>query len=64
MSDGVRGVRLDTLEDLGAMGQAMHPYPTVAESYRKAADQWRRGKLTRWCVEDWGWGFSVPALTV
>jgi pyruvate/2-oxoglutarate dehydrogenase complex dihydrolipoamide dehydrogenase (E3) component len=31
---------------LGAMGKAMHPYPTVAESYRKAADQWRRGKLT------------------
>lgn len=31
---------------MGAMGKAMHPYPTVAESYRKAADQWRRGKLT------------------
>lgn len=31
---------------LGALGKAMHPYPTVAESYRKAADQWRRGKLT------------------
>ncbi|MFN2316605.1 MAG: mercuric reductase [Gemmatimonadales bacterium] len=31
---------------LGGMGKAMHPYPTIAESYRKAADQWRRGKLT------------------
>lgn len=31
---------------LGAVGRAMHPYPTVAEAYRKAADQWRRKKLT------------------
>ncbi|MBM4186732.1 MAG: mercuric reductase [Gemmatimonadetes bacterium] len=31
---------------LGAVGQAIHPYPSQAEVYRKAADQWRRGKLT------------------
>ena len=31
---------------LGAIGRAMHPYPTQAEAFRKAADQWRRGKLT------------------
>lgn len=31
---------------LGAIGRAMHPYPTQAEAYRKAADQWRRTKLT------------------
>jgi pyruvate/2-oxoglutarate dehydrogenase complex dihydrolipoamide dehydrogenase (E3) component len=31
---------------LSAMGRTIHPYPTVAEAYRKAADQWRRGKLT------------------
>ena len=31
---------------LGAVGRAMHPYPTQGEVYRKAADQWRRGKLT------------------
>lgn len=31
---------------LSAMGRTIHPYPTVAEAYRKAADQWRRKKLT------------------
>ncbi len=32
--------------DLGGIGATIHPYPTLAEAYRKAADQWRRGKLT------------------
>ncbi|MDZ4863534.1 MAG: mercuric reductase [Gemmatimonadota bacterium] len=31
---------------LSAFGRTIHPYPTVAEAYRKAADQWRRRKLT------------------
>ena len=31
---------------LGAIGKTIHPYPTQAEAFRKAADQWRRGKLT------------------
>ncbi len=31
---------------LGAIGRTMHPYPTQAEVLRKAADQWRRRKLT------------------
>ncbi|MBA3760535.1 MAG: mercuric reductase [Gemmatimonadales bacterium] len=31
---------------LSAMGRTIHPYPTIAEAYRKAADQWRRTKLT------------------
>ncbi|MGZ8378868.1 MAG: mercuric reductase [Gemmatirosa sp.] len=31
---------------LSAMGRTIHPYPTQAEAFRKAADQWRRGKLT------------------
>ena len=31
---------------LGAVGRAIHPYPTRAEAFRKAADTWRRGKLT------------------
>lgn len=31
---------------LSAIGRAIHPYPTTAEAYRKAADQWRRGKLS------------------
>ncbi len=31
---------------LSAMGRTIHPYPTIAEAYRKAADQWRKKKLT------------------
>ena len=31
---------------LGGIGRTMHPYPTQAEVFRKAADTWRRGKLT------------------
>lgn len=31
---------------LGALGRTIHPYPTRVEAYRKAADQWRRDKLT------------------
>ena len=31
---------------LSAMGRTIHPYPTVAEAYRKAADLRRREKLT------------------
>ncbi len=31
---------------LSAIGRTIHPYPTQAEVFRKAADRWRRGKLT------------------
>lgn len=31
---------------LSRIGQTVHPYPTQAEVFRKAADQWRRRKLT------------------
>jgi pyruvate/2-oxoglutarate dehydrogenase complex dihydrolipoamide dehydrogenase (E3) component len=31
---------------LGGIGAAIHPYPTQAEVFRRAADIWRRGKLT------------------
>ena len=31
---------------LGAFGSTMHPYPTQGEMLRKAADAWRRRKLT------------------
>ncbi len=42
--------------DLGGIGETIHPYPTLAEAYRKAADQWRRRKLTpfvRWVLGLW-----------
>nr|MBA2626712.1 FAD-dependent oxidoreductase [Gemmatimonadales bacterium] len=31
---------------LATIGKTIHPYPTQAEAFRKAADRWRRGKLT------------------
>jgi len=31
---------------LGGIGRTIHPYPTQAEVFRRAADLWRRGKLT------------------
>lgn len=31
---------------LGRLGETIYPYPTTAEALRKAADAWRRGKLT------------------
>ncbi len=31
---------------LSAIGRTIHPYPTQAEVFRKAADAWRRRKLT------------------
>ena len=31
---------------LSAIGRTMHPYPTQSEALRKAADAWRRRKLT------------------
>jgi pyruvate/2-oxoglutarate dehydrogenase complex dihydrolipoamide dehydrogenase (E3) component len=31
---------------LSKLGRTIHPYPTRAEAYRKAADVWRRGRLT------------------
>ncbi|MBA3659570.1 MAG: mercuric reductase [Gemmatimonadales bacterium] len=31
---------------LGKVGATIHPYPTQAEVFRKAADAWRRGRLT------------------
>jgi pyruvate/2-oxoglutarate dehydrogenase complex dihydrolipoamide dehydrogenase (E3) component len=31
---------------LGKIASTIHPYPTQSEVFRKAANQWRRGKLT------------------
>jgi hypothetical protein len=31
---------------LGGIGKTIHPYPTQAEVFRKAADAWRRQRLT------------------
>lgn len=44
---------------LGAIGRTIHPYPTMAEAYRKAADLWRRRKLTPFARRVLGWWFRI-----
>ena len=44
---------------LGAIGRTIHPYPTVAEAYRKAADAWRRRKLTPLVRRGFRWWFQL-----
>lgn len=44
---------------LGAIGKTIHPYPTIAEAYRKAADIWRRRKLTPFAKRVLGWWFRA-----
>jgi pyruvate/2-oxoglutarate dehydrogenase complex dihydrolipoamide dehydrogenase (E3) component len=46
---------------LGGIGRAIHPYPTQAEVFRKAADHWRRGRLTPFVRRALGWWFRVTA---
>lgn len=42
---------------LSAIGRTIHPYPTQAEVFRKAADAWRRRKLTPAARKVLGWYF-------
>jgi pyruvate/2-oxoglutarate dehydrogenase complex dihydrolipoamide dehydrogenase (E3) component len=44
---------------LGAIGGTIHSYPTQAEVFRKAADQWRRGKLTARVKKVFDWYFEL-----
>ncbi|HXI21753.1 MAG TPA: FAD-dependent oxidoreductase, partial [Gemmatimonadales bacterium] len=44
---------------LGTIGRTIHPYPTVGEAYRKAADLWRRRKLTPLVRRVLGWWFRL-----
>jgi pyruvate/2-oxoglutarate dehydrogenase complex dihydrolipoamide dehydrogenase (E3) component len=43
---GEIGVAIVNRVPLGGIGRTIHPYPTQAEVFRKAADGWRRSKLT------------------
>jgi pyruvate/2-oxoglutarate dehydrogenase complex dihydrolipoamide dehydrogenase (E3) component len=40
------GVAMVNRVPVGGIGRTIHPYPTQAEVFRKAADAWRRSKLT------------------
>jgi pyruvate/2-oxoglutarate dehydrogenase complex dihydrolipoamide dehydrogenase (E3) component len=44
---------------LGGIGRAIHPYPTYAEVFRKAADALRRRKLTPRAARLFGWYFRL-----
>jgi pyruvate/2-oxoglutarate dehydrogenase complex dihydrolipoamide dehydrogenase (E3) component len=46
---------------LSAIGRTIHPYPTVGEAYRKAADAWRKRKLTPAARRVLGWWFRLTA---
>jgi pyruvate/2-oxoglutarate dehydrogenase complex dihydrolipoamide dehydrogenase (E3) component len=43
---GEIGVAIVNGVGLGGIGRTIHPYPTQAEVFRKAADAWRRRKLS------------------
>lgn len=44
---------------LGAIAGVIHPYPTQGEAVKKAADTWRRGKLTSFVQRVFDWRFRV-----
>jgi pyruvate/2-oxoglutarate dehydrogenase complex dihydrolipoamide dehydrogenase (E3) component len=44
---------------LGKLGDVVYPYPTTAEVIRKAADAWRRGKLTPTAKKAFGLFFKL-----
>jgi len=44
---------------LSAIGRTMHPYPTQGEMLRKAADMWRRRKLSPTVKALFGWYFRL-----
>jgi len=44
---------------LGKLGDVIYPYPTTAEVIRKAADAWRRGKLTPAAKKAFGLFFKL-----
>jgi len=44
---------------LGSIAGVIHPYPTQAEVVKKAADTWRRGKLTPRVKKLFAWWFRV-----
>lgn len=44
---------------LGKIASVIHPYPTQGEVVKKAADAWRRGKLTPFVKRVFGWRFRL-----
>jgi pyruvate/2-oxoglutarate dehydrogenase complex dihydrolipoamide dehydrogenase (E3) component len=46
---------------LGKIAGVIHPYPTQGEVVKKAADLWRRGKLTPFVKKAFAWWFRTLA---
>jgi pyruvate/2-oxoglutarate dehydrogenase complex dihydrolipoamide dehydrogenase (E3) component len=44
---------------LGSIASVIHPYPTQSEVVKKAADTWRRGKLTPRVKKLFAWWFRI-----
>ncbi len=44
---------------LGRIASVIHPYPTQGEAVKKAADTWRRGKLTPGVKKAFEWWFRM-----
>lgn len=53
------GVAMTNGIGLGGIGRTIHPYPTQAEVFRKAADAWRRTLLTPRVKKVFGWFFAA-----
>lgn len=56
---GEMGLAITNGVGLGAVGKTIHTYPTQSEVFRKAADVWRRGRLTPRVKRFFAWWFSV-----
>ncbi|MEP7344095.1 MAG: mercuric reductase [Gemmatimonadaceae bacterium] len=56
---GELGLAITNGVGLGAIGRTIHTYPTQSEVFRKAADVWRRGRLTPRVKRLFAWWFSV-----
>lgn len=56
---GELGLAITNGVGLGAIGKTIHTYPTQSEVFRKAADLWRRGRLTPRVKRLFAWWFSI-----
>jgi pyruvate/2-oxoglutarate dehydrogenase complex dihydrolipoamide dehydrogenase (E3) component len=56
---GEMGVAITNGLGLGAVGKTVHAYPTQSEVFRRAADVWRRGRLTPTALRVFSWWFRM-----
>ena len=56
---GEIGVAITNGIGLAGVGKTVHPYPTESEVFRRAADVWRRGRLTPLAKRVFAWWFRI-----